>query len=167
MKSRISIAILLTLLMMCACAPGGHRGNGDDNYFSAYHTFDRMEWPYQSTLTFTADTLRDSVAAGRIAVTLRHTSDYPFSNIWLELSVRPDSLADTPDYVDTLEITLADPFGRWYGSGMGTSFLISDTLPAIRTIHKGASISLRHIMRLDTLSEIEQAGVAFLPTDSR
>lgn len=152
-------------LLAAACSPGGHRGNGDDNFFSGFGAFPGGRWLYGDTLTVRADTLRDSIARGRVAVTLRHTAAYRYSNIWLELSVRTDTVPEAPVRTDTVEISLADPYGRWHGKGMGASFMISDTLPDVYTIRQGGFISLRHIMRLDTLDNIEQAGVTFLPVD--
>lgn len=152
--------MLVLVALLCACAPAGHHGNGDDNYFSGFTSFSGARWNYGHNVTVSPDTLHDSVAAGHIALTVRHSANYRYSNIWLELTHRADSMDVA---VDTLEIKLADAYGRWYGKGSGASFMISDTLPQIYRISRGDTLRLRHIMRLDTLEEVEQAGISFLP----
>lgn len=73
---------------------------------------------------FTFD-VQDTLAERNIFLDLRHTGDYPFSNIYLFTTL------DGPGgrlYTDTVECTLADPGGRWYGKGAG--FIFSDRVKA-------------------------------------
>ena len=61
-------------------------------------------------------TVNDTTSAFDFYVNLRHTGDYPYSNLFLFLhSSFPDGRTST----DTLELVLADSQGRWYGSGLG------------------------------------------------
>ncbi len=99
----------------------------------------------------------DSVATGQMAIALRHTNLYLYSNIWLEVTVT-DSLTTT---IDTLNITLADPSGRWLGRGIATDFQLSDTIPHQYTLHRPATAKVRHIMRDDMLKGVEQLGITF------
>lgn len=62
---------------------------------------------------------------------------------------------------DTFDIVLADRYGRWRGSGMGSSLQLSDTLHTRFAMRRGQRVSLRHIMRTDTLPAIERAGLIF------
>ena len=148
-------ALLLTAALSCGIT--GSRGNGDDNYFSSFHTFADQRWDYARPLEFTVDTLRDSVVAdGVLLLSLRHTSGYEYSNLWLELSY-----ADTDSTVrrDTLNIGLADAEGHWLGHGTGPSRQLTDTIARRFSIHKGETLELR----MDTLPNIEQIGIVFLP----
>ena len=99
----------------------------------------------------------DSVADGRLAISLRHTNLYLYSNIWLEVTVN-DSLGAV---TDTLCLPMADPSGRWLGRGIGTDFQLCDTLPQLLRLHRPASARVRHIMRDDQLQGIEQIGISF------
>ncbi len=145
------------------CGITGSRGNGVDNYFSAFETFPTQEWDYGAPAHFHVDTLRDSIArGGALMLSLRHTAGYAYSNIWLELGY-PDS--DSTLRTDTFCIVLADNFGRWRGHGTGPSVQLTDTLIKDFTLRRGSEITLRHIMRTDTLSDIEQAGIIYLPND--
>lgn len=162
---------LLNRIMMIAavaalaasCGITGSRGNGVDNYFSAFHTFADCKWDYVEPVDLAVDTLRDSVATGgTLLLALRHTDGYEYSNVWLELSY-PDS--DTTVHADTLNIVLADAYGRWRGHGTGPSLQVTDTIARDFTIRRGEHLRLRHIMRMDTLTNIEQVGIVFLPNE--
>ena len=156
-------ATVIATVAVAACSVDGHRGNGDDNYFSAFHTFRDTNWDYADTLHFRVDTIRDSIShSGRFLVSVRHTHGYGYSNLWLELST---PLTDSTRRADTLNLRLADDYGRWLGSGMGTSMMVIDTLPGRYDLRRGSDITLRHIMRTDTLDAIEQVGVVFIPND--
>lgn len=158
----LAAAVVMTAAV-AACSVGGHRGNGDDNFYSAFRTFTDSRWDYADTLHFTVDTLRDSISrGGRILVSVRHTHGYDYSNLWLELST---PFTDSTRRNDTINLRLADDFGRWLGGGMGTSLLITDTLRERYDLRQGSDITLRHIMRVDTLDAIEQVGIVFIPND--
>ncbi len=114
-------------------------------------------WAYGDTVAF--DSLcADSVATGRLAVSVRHTNAYLYSNLWLELTTpQGDSVRR-----DTINMPLADDFGRWYGRGVGVSFATIDTLPGSYTLLRQRPVYVRHIMRCDTLGDIEQIGLVFI-----
>ena len=63
---------------------------------------------------------------------------------------------------DTINVPLADDFGRWYGRGVGVSFATIDTLPGSYTLLRQRPVYVRHIMRCDTLGDIEQIGLVFI-----
>ncbi len=158
----LAAAVVMTAAV-AACSVDGHRGNGEDNYYSVFHTFADTRWDYADTLHFTVDTLRDSISrGGRFMVTVRHTHGYDYANMWLELST---PLTDSTRRNDTINLRLADDYGRWLGSGMGASLMITDTLPGRYYLSRGSDIALRHIMRVDTLEAIEQVGIVFIPND--
>lgn len=152
-------AAAAALLMAAACSVGGYQGNGDDNYFSAFRTFDSQKWDYREPLTAHVDTLRDSVCRrGDLILTLRHTNGYEYANIWLELTSDRDSTL-----CDTFDIVLADSYGRWRGRGTGPSHQVVDTLRRGMTLHRGETLTLRHVMRADAVAGIEQVGLSYCP----
>lgn len=154
---------VIVVAMAASCGITGSRGNGDDNYFSAFTAFGDREWLYAEPAVMRVDTLRDSIAYdGTLVLSLRHSDAYEYSNIWLELSY---PLNDSVVRRDTFNLLLADDFGRWYGRGSGPSLQITDTLYPKFTLRRGSELTLRHIMRVDTLPNIEQAGIVFYPKD--
>ena len=60
---------------------------------------------------------------------------------------------------DTLDIRLADVYGRWLGSGFGASYQREVTVSPAAVVDITRPVALRHIMRVDTLQGIEQVGI--------
>ena len=54
---------------------------------------------------------------------------------------------------------LADIYGRWLGSGFGSSYQREITLKPRADIDLTRPVDVRHIMRLDTLRNIERIGI--------
>ncbi len=124
---------------------------------AAFQSVPSTGWAYGDTVVFRPE-VEDSVAEGKLAVMVRHTSAYIFSNLWLEVTTPGDSVP----VVDTVNIELADMYGRWLGRGSGVSFVKVDTLPELRTLGVDKPVKVRHIMRVDTLADLEQIGVIFV-----
>lgn len=126
----------------------------------AWSDIDVDGWRYGSTVTLTPDSAE---ATDRIALTIRHDHNYGYANLWLEIKY------DTPDSTatDTVDVTMADAWGRWKGHGSGVTYLYTDTVTLRHPLRRGGSLHLRHIMRLDTLTEIEQIGIIPLPASKR
>lgn len=142
--------MIVALTVMTGCRMG-------PNDFSEYHTLGDSDWRYGEILNYDF-TPRDSIVTGDISLSLRHSNDYIYSNIYLEVTVA-DSLQHR---CDTLALTLADNFGRWQGRGIGTDFQVSDTVAKGITLRRPIKIAVRHIMRDEVLENIEQVGVSFV-----
>lgn len=142
--------MIVALTAMSGCRMG-------PNDFSEYHTLGGNGWKYGEILNYDF-TPRDSVVNGDITLSLRHSNDYIYSNIYLEVTIA-DSLQHR---CDTIAMTLADDFGRWKGKGIGTDFQMSDTIARGITLHRPVKIAVRHIMRDEVLEHIEQVGVSFV-----
>ena len=118
----------------------------------------RRSWQPQFTFDIT-----DTVAPKDIYLDIRHTGDYPFSNIFLFTTLQgPDGRS----YTDTVECTLADPVGRWYGKGTG--FIFSDRFQAHvlycmnnRFPHTGRyAFTLEQAMRTEELPGVIDVGIS-------
>ena len=141
----ISGSILVTL---AAC----------DGRIDRYRNFVQLAesgWAYGDTIKFmaTGNTLTD---AATMSVAVRHNEKFLYRNLWLELSYR-DSMGNV--YVDSVNLELADTYGRWNGSGIGEAYQCATQLPHTVSVADSTEISVRHIMRLDTVKGIEQIGV--------
>lgn len=143
---------IVCVLYGCS-APSGDTGG-------TYVAISPSGWAYGDTVAFDG-VQADSASAGRLAVMVRHTSSYPYANLWLEITV-PCADGDSTVYlVDTVNVALADVYGRWLGRGSGVSRFMVDTLHR-HYARIDTSITLRHIMRVDTLPGLEQLGVIFI-----
>ena len=150
--SAVVIALSVMIIMSC----------GQQKECGTFHAVDVSGWVYGDTLRYdlaAADS--DSVWTGDIAVAIRHAASYPYSNLWMEVSFpQSDSITS-----DTLNILLADAYGNWLGRGLGLSFQRVDTVLRNVTLPVPTSLSLRHIMRADRLTDIEQIGLIFISND--
>ena len=145
------IAAAAALLTAASCDRPSYR-------LSQWHTLDNGGWAYADTLTFNNDDA-DTLEVGRVVVGVRHTANYPYSNLWMEMTY---DAGDTIPARDTVEVRLADAFGHWQGSGSGSSYQFTDTVIPRHRIVPGTRVRLRHIMRMDTVPELEQIGLTFL-----
>lgn len=149
-----ALIISAVLWIMAGCsAPTGDTGG-------KYTAVSPAGWAYGDTLAFDG-VQPDSNAVGRLAVMVRHTSSYPYANLWLEITVPCVDGDSTVYLVDTVNVALADVYGRWLGHGSGVSRFKVDTLHR-HYARIDTSITLRHIMRVDTLQGLEQMGVIFI-----
>lgn len=149
MPVRLSLLIVIATSLLAAACSDRHSG------YSEFKSLPEHGWVYGEELTFVPTQL-DTLAARQVYVAIRHTNDYPYSNLWFELSV----LNDSADAVcDTICLTLADDFGRWYGSGIGAARQFQLLMPKPLKVNDSTSIKVRHVMRTDTLRGIEQVGI--------
>ncbi len=143
------VAVVAALILVACTTNVGEQGR--------FYALPADGWAYNDTLSFDSLCV-DSVTSGRLAVSVRHTNGYLYSNLWLELTtVQGDSL-----HRDTVNVPIADDFGKWYGRGVGVSFATIDTLPQRYTLQRSMPVYVRHIMRCDTVEDIEQIGLVFI-----
>lgn len=69
--------------------------------------------------------ITDTTSQHDIYLDIRHTGDYRFSNLYIFTTLEGP---EGHSFTDTVECTLADPTGRWYGKGTG--FIFSDRFQA-------------------------------------
>jgi len=141
--------ISFILLCLGACAPG-------HNDYSQFIDIPSEGWKYGDTLKFYPET-HDSIATGELTIALRHSNAYAYSNLWLEIRhFNGDSTR-----IDTVNIEMADKYGRWYGDGVGPSFQYALPVSKKISLYRGKPIMITHIMRVNYLPEIEQVGLLF------
>lgn len=123
---------------------------------SQFETLPQEGWIYGDTILFhPCDS--DSVALhpADIAIALRHNNKYEYANIWIQMRYHSVDSVIT----DTFNIMLADNYGNWLGKGIGVSYQLIDTLKHNVPIDINYPIEITHIMRTDTLADIEQVGL--------
>lgn len=145
----------MALASIAACSPA-------DPERGCFKSVGAHGWSYLDTVALMPDTAAADTAPRPcdIAVDVRHTAGYAYSNIWVELTYTPlgqDTRRDTAD------MRLADPMGRWLGKGLGVGHQKVDTLVRNIILDRGMPVTLRHVMRADTLAGIEQAGIIISP----
>ncbi len=150
----------LTLLSILALTVGSCRESVPGE-FSTFMPVDADGWDYDAVLTIDVDSLSGvQEQTGTLVLSLRHADNYRYRNLWLELSYRP---ADSVVVRDTFNIIMSDIYGNWRGSGSGPSVSLTDTLSKAYTLPRPSVLTLRHIMRPDTVKHIERIGLTFIP----
>ena len=100
-----SYFLLITLLLFSCCKPPVVQtliSNADE------------VWWQDSALSVDVS-IADTSAVYRVSFRLRHTSEYPYSNLFLFRDVLSETQTE---YQDTVEITLINA-GSWVGKGIG------------------------------------------------
>ncbi|MDO4190093.1 MAG: gliding motility lipoprotein GldH [Bacteroidales bacterium] len=127
-----------------------------------YSVVDNIEdgWHKDSVHTFSIN-VDDTTTLYELDIVLRNTNDFPDQNLWLQVEcVNPnDSL-----HIDTLNIFLADEFGRWRGRGIGSHYnnliLYQDSMQYAQTgVYE---YRVKHLMRHTKLDGLTQIGVQLM-----
>ncbi len=148
-KSKFTLTILSILLCLGACAPG-------HNDYSLFTNLSNEGWSYGDTISFIPDSAVLN-APGTLSVALRHDNSYRYSNLWLEITSTDNEVPRR----DTVNIVMADKYGRWKGSGLGTAYQIEQSIPGKIMLKAGVPVKIRHVMRVDTLHGIELIGINY------
>lgn len=88
----------------------------NDSVFNQYKTIPKAEWNRDSLLLFQVP-VTDTLLNHNLFVNVRNDIGYKYSNLWLFIDIKQPG--DTVGVRDTFEVTLADPAGKWLGTGFG------------------------------------------------
>jgi gliding motility-associated lipoprotein GldH len=125
--------------------------------FESYNPIPEGKWSKDSVIACDCE-IKDALLSYNLYMNLRNSVDYPYSNIWLFVTITPpEGVAQT----DTVEFALADAMGKWFGSGYGKfrdnqlPFKIGTYFPKTGQYH----IEIRHGMRNSELDGISDVGI--------
>lgn len=150
-KYTVGVCILLCAALS-ACS-------GNDTY----HQFQDVKttgWSKNDTLDFLVDTT--TVTAGTaydIQVEIVNNNQFPYQNLWL--FVRSNVAGEKTFEQDTIQIKLADIYGKWLGSGFGSSYQLAIPLKTRIVFPQKRNYKFQIVqgMRDEPLQGIEKAGV--------
>lgn len=96
----------------------------------------------------------DTVAKINLKINVRHSSLYPFSNLWLFINtINPYGELN----IDTLECVLAKKDGKWIGHGLGDIWDVQCDFKNYRLDKEGVYIfEIEQAMRYGDLAKIEK-----------
>lgn len=105
--------VLLSILCMLLLSV--FTGCDRKKVFESYQSIGTKGWNKDSLVVFKVN-LTDTMRNHNLYVNIRNMGTYSYSNLWLFFTVgSPDGKLNT----DTVEFSLAEPTGRWKGSGLG------------------------------------------------
>jgi gliding motility-associated lipoprotein GldH len=151
MKSffQLSVLFIAVCLIFISCK--------SNKVYDSFEPIPGSVWNYSKPLEFKV-TMKDTNQIYNIYLNLRHKSLYQMSNLFVFVSTK----APSGDMVkDTVEFILADPSGKWYGSGLGD--LLTYRRIYKRNIRFGQvgvyTFTLQQAMRVNDLPHITDAGL--------
>jgi gliding motility-associated lipoprotein GldH len=125
--------------------------------FTQYKTISHASWDRDSLIQFTVP-VKDTTQNHNLYINVRNDINYKYSNLWLFIDIIQPG--DSTSVTDTLEVTLADPTGKWLGHGFGgvktseTLFKQNVFFPVSGNYH----IKIQHGMRNKILDGITEIG---------
>jgi gliding motility-associated lipoprotein GldH len=149
-RAGIQLLFFITLIaLFSAC--------DKNKVFDQYKTLPQPGWHKDSLLVFELN-VTDTLQTNNMYINVRNDIKYKYSNLWLFIEIEsPDGTAKS----DTFEIVLADPTGKWIGTGFGG--IKTNQLMYRRSIIFPVSgmykINIRHGMRTNLLKGINDLGV--------
>ena len=143
------VLILFAILVMVSCDV--------HTLYDQQVTLPEKGWLKNEAVKFDLD-ISDTITPYHFELTLRHTTNYRYSNLYIFLTTRfPEGKMSR----DTIELLLADPTGQWVGKGWGN--LRDDDITLKSPLffpQKGHyQFLVQQAMRPDTLNEITHLGL--------
>ncbi|HEX5552023.1 MAG TPA: gliding motility lipoprotein GldH [Chitinophagaceae bacterium] len=149
---RMLWVISLAAITLCSC---DHLGRLD--VYQKNIPVPGYQWHYSFHPSFEV-LITDTAARYNIAVTVRHTGAYAFSNLWLLVTT---GYAGQKPRTQRVELPLADRQGKWLGSGMDGIY--EHRIPIqqnARFDKKGTyHFSFEQNMRIDPLANVMSVGL--------
>ncbi len=126
------------------------------HFFNEFESTDIKAWKSTDTLSFQIK-IEEENKNYQYALSVRHSKDYEFSNIWLKVYIKGNNIDTSFRY----EIPLFKNDGKPYGKSSGS--LCTQTVPLKTNLplyKKGNyTISIIQLMRKDPLDGISDIGV--------
>lgn len=148
-KALIFICILITVVIT-SCT--------QNDFFSDYKAIEKEGWNKDSLAVFNVDIDEDRDDVFDIDISVRNLGSYGYSNLWLFVST---TTPQGETLVDTLECPLAEPSGRWLGTGTGSIYHNTFTLEKKTQFSETGTyiFSIQHGMRAEQLKGISDVGI--------
>lgn len=121
-----------------------------------YHSFEESSWHKDSVVRFDLP-VTDTLSSYDVFIEVRNNNKYPYKNLWLFVDFQ---LPSGETRRDTVEINLADDYGKWYGKGLSLYELTVPYEQNRQYHHKGSYVyTIQQAMRDDILTGISDIGL--------
>ncbi len=155
-KKGKSVAGFLSTLALCGFLL--QECTSESAAYKKTQAVENRKWAAHDTLRFDFE-IRDTLNAYNFYLLFRHSTDYPYRNLWTFIRTRfPNDKTRT----DTVGVILADKQGNWKGEGFG--YLIDNKI--LYTYNRRFPIpgeyhvSIQHAMREDSLEGVVDVGLS-------
>ncbi len=137
-------------------------------YYQKEEAIPQNAWNNNFKPSFTFN-ITDTIASYQPYFIIRHTQAYPYSNLWMWVYVKTPG--DSTIKKGRINITLAEPSGKWLGRGMGEIYEQSMPVDLKEIINFSKSgkyeVSFEQNMRVNPLPEILDIGFKLEKTPFR
>ena len=149
----IAVATLCMVWVLTACSLGS-------DSMSQFKTLPAEGWTKSMPIKFTPE-YADSSQTYDIALALRHTNDYMYSN----LTVAVDMIDSVKNVVrSSVDFKLSDGYGNWQGSGFGALYQSSVVIAQGVKPQEATSIVVWQAMNnCDVIKDIQDLGIIVTP----
>ena len=100
------VFFITTLFILSSCTK--------NNVYENNRLIHSTNWKASDTLSYNVN-ISDTSSLYNLFITIRHTEDYPYRNIWLLIYTK---FPDGKTLNKRTELTLADEDGKWQGQGV-------------------------------------------------
>lgn len=130
--------------------------------YSRYNSFSGSEWKKDEPALFELEG-KELVDTYDVYIHVRHNDEYPFQNLWLFVDrINPSGESKR----DTLNIELADIYGKWHGKGMSLYNLSTRYSSNIQYPDSGLyKYRITQGMRKDVLEGVSDIGLTVIKTN--
>jgi len=143
------LSTLLLLLILIGCQ--------EPALVDEFDQVDSHEWVFDDARQWEVE-VTDTLTPHNFYVQVRHGGNYAYQNLIVYFKTY---FPNNTFKIDTIDCPMADPTGRWYGSGLGD--LVDNQIMFKRNIQFPFSgnykFELQHAMRPDTIHEIYDVGL--------
>jgi gliding motility-associated lipoprotein GldH len=101
------LGAVISIMLLTACDP--------DMVYDRYISFDSGMWKWSDVAQFEME-ITDTLSLHNIYLQVRHSTDYPMSNLYMFVNVKSPSGQFKRD---TVNLILATAQGQWTGKGVG------------------------------------------------
>jgi gliding motility-associated lipoprotein GldH len=109
MNRKVNLLVLLLIVMLL------HVSCDKQMVFDEFHRIENGSWGWDEPVHFSFR-MDDTVTLHDLQIQLRHTTDYPLSNLYMFVHVEGPS---GRRMTDTIQFILAENSGKWVGKGVG------------------------------------------------
>ena len=151
MRSKPYICFFIFFIFLSSCDGGA--------VYYRYHPIKNGNWNRQAAVDFLMDSLPvDRDTRYDIVLEIVNNNQYPYQNLWLLVQ---QNMADTSFVSDTVEITLADPQGKWLGKGSAGLYQLSVPYKTSLALDSTRAylVRIRQVMKDNPIKGIEKVGL--------
>lgn len=129
------------VLIIWSCDPG--------MVYDHFEKVDGQGWSWADKKRFEV-LMEDSVNSYNVYANIRHTKDFPTSNLYLFITITGPNNSELRD---TVELQIAKPNGKWLGSGFGNvKFVRKRFKTDVRFAHTGRYVfGVEQGMRIESI----------------